>query len=83
MRIIRYIAFSFVFFIAFACQKEVIEPRHYDDSCGSEITNEPSRFGVPNNGGTINPNGGVITGGEGGITDPNQDEDQNKKKKNN
>jgi len=83
MRIVRYIAFSFVFFLAFACQKEVIEPRHTSDSygfCGQDDMQEPARFGVNNNGGGV-----IINGGDddGGITDPNQDEDQNKKKKNN
>ena len=73
--------FSFIIliltgFLLFSCQKEVITPNHPSSQDSIEsFENEPSKIIIV---GSTNEGGGDE--GDIEITDPNNDEDQNKKK---
>lgn len=92
MKFVKYISFALLVTALFACKKEVIQPNTISPSAiaveSDETAPESSRIATQGNAnqgsaaqGTV-MNGGIISiGDDGGITDPNSDEDQNKKKK--
>lgn len=67
-----------------SCQKEVIRPNaHKCSDCSDKTAEQTSETTRMSQGGSIiNENGDITHYGSGYITDPNNDEDQNKKKKN-